>query len=78
MVMTLLGAYGRTYIDPDKALNDWQNGKDFQVLGGPYCSIRDLDYLMRTNNKIQILLNDGQTIVLHDTITTDSLLDTIL
>ena len=78
MVMTLLGAYGRTYIDKDKALNDWQNGKDFQVYNGPYCSIRDLDYLMRTNNKIQILLNDGQTIVLHDTITTDSLLDTIL
>ena len=78
MVMTLLGAYGRTYTSINKALKDWQNGKDFQVLDGPYCSIRDLDYLIRTNNKIQILLNDGQTIVLHDTITTDSLLDTLL
>lgn len=78
MTMTLLGAYGRNYTDKAKALNDWQNGKDFQVYNGPYCSIRDLDYLMRFNNKIQILLNDGQTIVLHDTITTHSLLDTIL
>lgn len=78
MTITLLGAYGRTYISKAKALDDWQNGKDFQVLDGPYCSIRDMDYLIRTNNKIQILLNDGETLVLHDTITTHSLLDTIL
>ena len=78
MTITLLGAYGRTYIDKAKALKDWQDCKDFKVMDGPYCSIRDMDYLMRFNNKIQILLNDGQTIVLHDTITTDSLLDTIL
>jgi len=78
MTITLLGAYGRTYISKAKALDDWQNGKDFQVLDGPYCSIRDMDYLIRTNNKIQILLNDGETLVLHDTITTYSLLDTIL
>jgi hypothetical protein len=78
MTITLLGAYGRTYIDKAKVLQDWQNGKDFQVLDGPYCSIRDMDYLTRMNNKIQILLNDGQTIVLHNTITPHALLDTIL
>jgi len=78
MTLTLMGAYGRTYTTVNKALEDWQNGKDFQVLDGPYCSIRDMDYLIRTNNKIQILLNNGVNVVLHDTITNESLLDTIL
>ena len=77
-LVTLIGAYGRTYTTVNKALEDWQNGKDFQVYNGPYCSIRDMDYLMRTNNKIQILLNNGVNVVLHDTITNESLLDTIL
>jgi len=78
MTISLMGAYGRAYINKAKALNDWQNGKDFKVVDGAYCSIRDMDYLMRFNNKIQILLNDGETIVLHDTIVTYSLLDEIL
>jgi hypothetical protein len=78
MTITLLGAYGRTYIDKDKALKDWQDGKDFQIYNGPYCSIRDMDYLTRMNNTVKILLNNGKTVVLHDTIITHSLLDTIL
>ena len=78
MTITLLGAYGRTYIDKAKALKDWQDGKDFQIYNGPYCSIRDMDYLTRTNNTVKILLNNGKTVVLHDTISPSTLLDTIL
>ena len=78
MKLMLLGAYGRTYIDKAKALKDWHDGKDFQTYQGPYCSIRDMDYLTRTNNTIKILLNDGETIVLHDTIPPSTLLDNVL
>lgn len=37
VAIMLVGAYGR-----DANLADWGAGKDFQVLNGPYCSIRDL------------------------------------
>lgn len=36
-VLALLPAYGREF-----DILDWMQGKDFQILGGPYCSIRDL------------------------------------
>ena len=78
MRVMLLGAYGRTYIDKAKALQDWQDGKDFQIFDGPYCSIRDMDYLTRMNNIVKILLNDGSSITLHDTISPSTLLDTML
>jgi hypothetical protein len=35
--LTLIGAYGR-----EATLADWKAGKDFQIVNGPYCSIRDL------------------------------------
>lgn len=31
------GAYGR-----DTTENDWTEGKDFKIVGGPYFSIRDI------------------------------------
>jgi hypothetical protein len=39
--VVLTGAYGRLYRDAKSALIDYQAGKDFRILGGPYCSIRD-------------------------------------
>lgn len=35
-VIALLPAYGRQF-----AIGDWINGKDFRILDGPCCSIRD-------------------------------------
>lgn len=35
--LELIGAYGR-----ETSMQDWQDGKDFKIIGGPYCSIRDV------------------------------------
>lgn len=35
-VLPVVGAYGR-----DATLHDWVAGKDFQIMGGPYMSVRD-------------------------------------
>lgn len=39
---TLTGAYGRDYQNKTALLADWDAGKDFKILTGPYCSIRDI------------------------------------
>ncbi len=45
--VTLLPAYGRKYDSKEKALSDWNAGKDFKIYGGPYTSIRDIDILKK-------------------------------
>ena len=35
-MVCLTGAYGREAVE-----SDWDNGKDFKRVSGPYCSIRD-------------------------------------
>jgi hypothetical protein len=44
---TLVPAYGRKYATEEAMLKDWKDGLDFKILGGPYCSIRDLDYMKK-------------------------------
>ena len=63
--LTLLGAYGRTYATKEKALKDWNGGKDFKILNGPYCSIRDIDHMKRLHEKVCILLADGVQLQLN-------------
>ena len=43
--IVLMPAYGRVYDSEHKILKDWNAGKAFKILGGPYCSIRDFDSL---------------------------------
>jgi len=62
--ITLQGAYGRRYKEPSKALKDWKDGKDFIIVLGPYCSIRDLPDLKRMSNEIVIRCDDGSIIKL--------------
>jgi hypothetical protein len=40
--LVLVPAYGRRYRSAKAALVDWEGGKDFQIDGGPYTSIRDI------------------------------------
>ncbi len=45
--LTLLPAYGRKYQNKDAIMQDWENGKDFQIGGfaqyhGSYTSCRDI------------------------------------
>lgn len=57
----LIAAYGRSYSSKETVLCDWEAGKDFQVKGGPYCSIRDMDVLidMEYPKSIYILYKGG-------------------
>jgi len=42
MAIHLVPAYGRIYDNAPSAWEAWENGKDFRIAGGPYCSIRDV------------------------------------
>ena len=55
----LLPAYGRNYKTKDQALNAWQDGKDFQIYNGPYCSIRDIDQLRSMSSGVYIQYEMG-------------------
>jgi hypothetical protein len=45
--LVVMGAYGRRYNDGRQALKDWEDGKDFLIVGGPYCSVRDTPTMIR-------------------------------
>lgn len=45
MSLSLVPAYGRRYESEDQALESWNKGQDFKIIGGPYTSIRDIDLL---------------------------------
>lgn len=40
--LVIMPAYGRNYKNREEVVEAWKSGKDFKVVGGPYCSIRDL------------------------------------
>lgn len=55
-VLPLRGAYGRQTL-----LADWNAGKDFQIVNGPYCSIRDLETIKADGYKfIQFYSNRSE------------------
>lgn len=43
--VVVVPAYGRKYLTSEAARQDWKAGKDFKIVNGPYCSIRDLERL---------------------------------
>ena len=43
--MILIPAYGRSYSTKASMLADWNSGKDFKILNGPYCSVKDIEGL---------------------------------
>ena len=45
--ITLQAAYGRFYPTKQEALDAWNDGKDFKIANGPYCSIRDAEYIQK-------------------------------
>lgn len=55
--LTLISAYGRTYHTREQALQAWEDGKDFQIVNGPYCSIRDFEAMKR--QAVMIILRYG-------------------
>lgn len=50
----LTAAYGAVYKTDTEVLEAWNAGKDFKVMRGPYCSIRDVSYLKQTSSRVLI------------------------
>ena len=50
-ILYLTGAYGREATEAD-----WDNGKDFKIVSGPYCSIRDSAAIKVDNGNAKFLL----------------------
>jgi hypothetical protein len=46
--------YGKSYGSEAECLLDWMAGKDFKMVNGPYCSIRDLEYLKADFETLEI------------------------
>ena len=53
-MITLTAAYGRKYSTEKEALLAWIGGKDFKIVNGPYCSIRDIEMMKAQFGGIQI------------------------
>ena len=49
----IIAAYGRNYKSIDQALYDWNNGLDFKICSGPYCSKRDFGLL----DSVYVIIN---------------------
>jgi hypothetical protein len=64
--MTLLGAYGRAYRTRTDAARDWAQGKDFMIMNGPYCSIRDLEVMKEYGMPIEIRISHGEPLVVYE------------
>lgn len=51
----LVPAYGRRYETEREALADWDAGKDFKLMSGPYCSQRDIAALRKMADLVVLL-----------------------
>ena len=50
--LMIMPAYGRQYKTSQEAKADWDAGKDFKVVCGPYLSIRNIDHLKDTYTSV--------------------------
>jgi hypothetical protein len=52
--LMIMPAYGRQYKTSEQAKTDWNAGKDFKIVNGPYLSIRDVNYIKDTYSSVWI------------------------
>ena len=52
--LMIMPAYGREYKTSEEAKADWNAGKDFKIVNGPYLSIRDVNYIKDTYSSVWI------------------------
>jgi len=55
-VLRLIPAYGRRYTNKHDMLEDWNSGKDFKIVEGPFTSIRDIAILKNDYDKVILLI----------------------
>ena len=53
-VLYAIPAYGRLYRTKDELKVDWENGKDFKIVNGPYFSVRDLSKIKESYSVLVI------------------------
>jgi len=41
-------------------MEDWRAGKDFKIIGGPYCSNRDIEYMTAEGFQMLEFMLDGE------------------
>ena len=63
-MILIVGAYGRKYQSLDEAKADWEAGKDFCIVHGPYCSIRDTELFKSLGHAV--VLNAGINLELSE------------
>jgi hypothetical protein len=63
MRLTAMPAYGRDYKSKAAVLADWDAGKDFKLIGGPYINKQDCDQdiSIRYNNlrSVMVIKKEG-------------------
>lgn len=65
--LILLPAYGRNYQSPEACKADWEAGKDFLIMDGPYCSVRDAKAMHTVGFKsLYLVAPSGQ--LLHEAV----------
>jgi len=52
--MIIKPAYDLSYNSLAECLAAWNCGKDFKLVNGPYCSIRDLEYMQANFETVEI------------------------
>jgi hypothetical protein len=50
--LMIMPAYSRQYKTSEEAKADWNAGKDFKIVNGPYLSIRDVNHLKDTYSSV--------------------------
>lgn len=66
--LKLYGAYGR-----EANLKDWLEGLDFRILGGPYCSIRDVPTMAKQFDVLEFISRNGE--IIHTEIISEDLIE---
>jgi hypothetical protein len=57
LILVVHGAYGHDYKTWEDCEKDWKDGKDFKILGGPYCSNRDVMSMIERRVRILMFIN---------------------
>lgn len=57
-MIRLVAAYDRKYNTLDEAKADWIAGKDFKIIKGPYCSIRDTEAFKAIGYNVVLFAGD--------------------
>ena len=76
--LILLPAYGRRYETNSEALADWNAGKNFRIVAGPYTSKRDVFRLAERHHNVILSTCEGGAYVVKSLLVKRNALDSML